>query len=85
MLQGRTGTGCPSYDEEIIGQESAVIGEEGRSSSFKFFLIKNSKFKIPLLFIRVPSRPFAVQFFLFSSFFCLEVLCLLPQEGRLGG
>jgi hypothetical protein len=46
MLQGRTGTGCPSYEEEVIGQWSAVIGEEGRSSSFKFFLIQNPKFKI---------------------------------------
>jgi hypothetical protein len=29
--------------EEVIGQESAVIGEEGRSSCFKFFLIQNLK------------------------------------------
>jgi hypothetical protein len=40
MLQGRTGTGCPSYDEEVIGQESVVIGDEGkRSHFFNFFLI----------------------------------------------
>jgi hypothetical protein len=46
MLQGRPGTGCPSYDEEVIGQESAVIREEGRCDFLIFFLIQNPKFKI---------------------------------------
>ena len=47
MLQGRPGTGCPSYKEEVVGQESAVIGDEGKRSHFlNFFLIQNLKFKI---------------------------------------
>jgi hypothetical protein len=86
MLQGRPGTGCPSYEEDVIGQEAVVIGEEGRFDFLIFFLIQNPKFKIqhsPLpsfAFLRVHSR-----FILFSSFFCLKVLCLLLQEGRLRG
>ena len=36
MPQGRTGTRCPSYGEEVIGQWSPVIGKAMRSGFFVF-------------------------------------------------
>ena len=44
-------------DEEVIDQESVVIGEEGKSDFFNFFLIQNPKFKIQNYYS--PPRSFA--------------------------
>jgi hypothetical protein len=43
MKRGRRPEKEEEEEEEVSGQQSMVIGEEGRSSSFKFFLIQNLK------------------------------------------